>query len=65
MESIFFVIALFGVLGVMHWAATNDSAGNRGPTKGFFAMRDFVAEAKEAETASPQSKLPRRPKFLR
>jgi hypothetical protein len=65
MESIFFVIALFGVLGVMHWAATNDAAGNRGTTKGFFAMRDFVAEAKEAEAAQPPSKLPRRPKYLR
>lgn len=65
MESIFFVIALLGVLGVMHWAATNDSAGNRGPTKGFFAMRDFVAEAKEAATAAPETKLPKRPKRLR
>ena len=65
MESIFFVIALFGVLGVMHWAATNDAAGNNGPTKGFFAMRDFVAEAKEAAATPPQEKLRRRPKFLR
>ena len=65
MESIFFVIALMGVLGVMHWAATNDSAGNRGPTKGFFAMRDFVAEEQEAKTAPPEAKLSKRPKFLR
>jgi hypothetical protein len=64
-DSIFFVIALFGVLGVMHWAATNDAAGNRGPTKGFFAMRDFVAEEHEAAAAPPEAKLPKRPKFLR
>lgn len=51
MESIFFVIALIGVLGVMHWAATNDAAGNRGPTKGFFAMRDFAAETEEVAMA--------------
>jgi hypothetical protein len=49
-ESIFFVISLVGILGVMYWAATNDSAGNRGPTKGWFAMRDFAAE--EPETAA-------------
>jgi hypothetical protein len=65
MESIFFVIALLGVLGVMHWAATNDSAGNRGPTKGFFAMRDFVAEAEEAAAATPETKLAKRRKLLK
>jgi hypothetical protein len=46
-ESIFFVISLVGILGVMYWAATNDGAGNRGPTKGWFAMRDFAADSKE------------------
>ncbi|HLI20742.1 MAG TPA: hypothetical protein VKV32_06480 [Stellaceae bacterium] len=65
MESIFFVIALIGVLGVMNWAAVNDKAGNRGPTKGFFAMRDFVAEAQEAAATPPQEKLRRRSKRLR
>jgi hypothetical protein len=45
MEAVFFVISVIGVLAVMHWSLTNDSAGNRGPTKGLFAMRDFVAEA--------------------
>lgn len=59
MESIFFVIALIGVLGVMHWAATNDAAGNRGLTKGFFAMRDFAAEAEEA-AAAPVAAKPRK-----
>lgn len=51
MESIFFVVSLVGVLGVMYWAATNDAAGNRGPTKGWFAMRDFAAEGKEPAAA--------------
>lgn len=60
MESIFFVIALIGVLGVMHWAATNDSAGNRGATKGFFAMRDFAAEAEEAGVTPVPAKLRKR-----
>ena len=64
MESIFFVIALFGVLAVMHWAATNDAAGNRNPTKGVFAMRDFVAEAKEEASVPPQERLRRRSKPL-
>lgn len=48
MESIFFTLSLIGILGVMYWAATNDAAGNRGPTKGWFAMRDFAAEGEEA-----------------
>ena len=47
MESIFFVVSLVGILGVMYWAATNDAAGNRGPTKGWFAMRDFAADSEE------------------
>jgi hypothetical protein len=57
-ESIFFVLSLIGVLGVMYWAATNDSAGNRGPTKGWFAMRDFAAEAEEtaAMPAGPKAR---------
>ena len=45
MDAVFFVFAVIGVLGVMHWALTNDAAGNTGKTKGIFAMRDFVAEA--------------------
>lgn len=61
MESIFFVVGLIGVLGVMYWAATNDATGNRGATKGFFAMRDFAAEAKEAAAAPPPAKPPKRP----
>jgi hypothetical protein len=61
MESVFFVISLIGVLGVMYWAATNDAAGNRGATKGFFAMRDFVAEAEEAGAAPAEAK-PRKPR---
>ena len=47
MEAIFFALSLIGILGVLYWAATNDAAGNRGPTKGWFAMRDFAAEAEE------------------
>ncbi|HVA13660.1 MAG TPA: hypothetical protein VNF99_10445 [Stellaceae bacterium] len=60
MEAVFFVFSLIGVLAVMHWAATNDQAGNRGATKGFFAMRDFVAEAEEATASPPESKLRKR-----
>ncbi|HEY1505987.1 MAG TPA: hypothetical protein VGF92_16905 [Stellaceae bacterium] len=56
MESIFFGFSLIGVLGVMYWAATNDAAGNRGPTKGWFAMRDFAAEAAEAAAARDSGK---------
>lgn len=39
MEGLFFLVAVVGVLMVIHWAVTNDAAGNRGPTKGFFALR--------------------------
>jgi hypothetical protein len=60
MEAVFFAFSLIGVLGVMHWAATNDKAGNRGLTKGFFAMRDFVAEAAEGVANPPESKLRKR-----
>ena len=56
MESIFFILSLVGVLGVMYWAATNDAAGNRGPTKGWFAMRDFAADSKEANTTPGPAK---------
>ena len=56
MESIFFVLSLIGILGVMHWAATNDKAGNRGPTKGWFAMRDFAAEDPAAASATAETK---------
>jgi hypothetical protein len=58
-ESIFFVLSLIGILGVMYWAATNDAAGNRGPTKGWFAMRDFAAEGEEA-TAAPAPAKPKK-----
>jgi hypothetical protein len=58
-ESIFFVLSLIGVLGVMYWAATNDKAGNRGPTKGWFAMRDFAAEDEETANA-PAGPKPRK-----
>ncbi len=60
MESIFFVLSLVGVLAVMHWAATNDKAGNRGPTKGWFAMRDFVAEDQAPVAAAAQAKPAKR-----
>jgi hypothetical protein len=60
MESVFFIMSLIGVLAIMYWAATNDAAGNRGPTKGFFAMRDFVAEAEEAASAAAGPKQPKR-----
>ncbi|HXE26914.1 MAG TPA: hypothetical protein VN656_00300 [Stellaceae bacterium] len=60
MESIFFVLSLIGILGVMYWAATNDAAGNRGPTKGWFAMRDFAAEGEETAGAPTQAKLKKR-----
>lgn len=56
MESIFFILSLIGVLGVMYWAATNDAAGNRGPTKGWFAMRDFAAEGEETAAAPAPGK---------
>ncbi len=39
MEAIFFLFAVIGVLLVIHWAVTNDAAGNRRPTKGLFALR--------------------------
>jgi hypothetical protein len=58
-ESVFFTLSLIGILGVMYWAATNDSAGNRGPTKGWFAMRDFAAEGKET-AATPAPAKPRK-----
>jgi hypothetical protein len=58
-ESIFFVLSLIGILGVMYWAATNDAAGNRGPTKGWFAMRDFAAEGEQA-TAAPAPVKPKK-----
>ncbi len=45
MDAVFFVFAVVGVLAVMHWALINEASGNRGPTKGIFAMRDFAAEA--------------------
>jgi hypothetical protein len=60
MESIFFVVSLVGVLGVMYWAATNDSAGNRGPTKGWFAMRDFAADSEETAAKPAPAKLGKR-----
>ena len=56
MEAVFFAFSLIGVLAVMHWAATNDKAGNRGPTKGFFAMRDFAAEAQPEAVPQPAAK---------
>ena len=59
MESVFFVLSLIGILGVMYWAATNDAAGNRGPTKGWFAMRDFAADGEEA-TAAPGPVKPKK-----
>ena len=60
MESIFFVLSLVGVLAVMYWAATNDKAGNRGPTKGWFAMRDFAAEDQAPAAAAAQAKPAKR-----
>lgn len=60
MESIFFVVSLVGVLGVMYWAATNDAAGNRGPTKGWFAMRDFAAAEDEPAAVPAPPKLQKR-----
>jgi hypothetical protein len=60
MEAVFFAFSLIGVLGVMHWAATNDKAGNRGPTKGFFAMRDFAAETAEEVAHPAESKFRKR-----
>ncbi|MGH6968655.1 MAG: hypothetical protein ACREEL_04395 [Stellaceae bacterium] len=40
MEAIFFLIALAGIVMVIHWSAVNDRAGNNGVTTGFFAMRE-------------------------
>jgi len=60
MEAVFFVFSLVGVLAVMHWAATNDKAGNRGVTKGFFAMRDFAAEEAEDAAHPPESQFRKR-----
>lgn len=51
LEGLFFLMGLFAVVAILHWQATNDTAGNRGATKGFFAMRDFVAES---EAAAPE-----------
>jgi hypothetical protein len=60
MESVFFILSLIGVLAIMYWAATNDAAGNRGATKGFFAMRDFAAEEAEAAAAPAEAKPAKR-----
>jgi hypothetical protein len=60
MEAVFFAFSLVGVLAVMHWAATNDKAGNRGVTKGLFAMRDFAAEAAEEKTHPSESQFRKR-----
>jgi hypothetical protein len=60
MEAVFFAFSLVGVLAVMHWAATNDKAGNRGVTKGFFAMRDFAAEAAEEKANPSESRFRKR-----
>jgi hypothetical protein len=48
LEALFFVAALIAVIAILHWSVTNDAAGNRRATKGFFAMRDFAAEADAA-----------------
>jgi len=48
MESIFLIFALAGVTMVIHWMMTNDKAGNRGATTGFFAMRDEESLAEKA-----------------
>jgi len=48
MEGLFFVASLIGVIAILHWAVANDAAGNRGATKGLFAMRDFGGEAEAA-----------------
>lgn len=40
MDAGFFVIALIGIIMVIHWSVVNDRAGNNGVTTGFFAMRE-------------------------
>ncbi len=40
MEAVFFIIALAGIVMVIHWSVVNDRAGNNGVTTGFFAMRE-------------------------
>jgi hypothetical protein len=52
-ETLFFFFALFGVLMVIHWAATNDKAGNRGATTGFLAMREPESLAERAQIQQP------------
>lgn len=52
MEGIFFLLAVVGVLLVIHWAVTNDAAGNRRPTKGLFALRKSAE--KRAERQRPR-----------
>ncbi len=58
LEALFFVAGLIGVVAILHWAVTNDAAGNRGATKGFFAMRDFPAET-EAAVAKERPPAPK------
>lgn len=38
-ETLFLLVTVVGVLLVMHWALTNDAAGNTRPTRGLFALR--------------------------
>lgn len=38
-ETLFLLVTVVAVLLVMHWALTNDAAGNTRPTKGLFALR--------------------------
>ncbi len=52
MDAVFFFFSLIGVLAVVHWLVTNDKAGNRGKTRGIFAMREPADIAAEAEAAA-------------
>ena len=52
MDTVFFFFSLAGVLAVVHWLVTNDKAGNRGKTRGIFAMREPADLAAEAEAAA-------------
>jgi hypothetical protein len=52
-ETLFFFFSLFGVMAVIHWAATNDKAGNRGATTGLFAMREPESLADRTQIKQP------------
>ncbi len=59
MEAIFLFATLAGVIWVVWWMIVNDNAGNRGPTRGLFALRDPPKPKEPASDRAPRSE--RRP----